>query len=182
MKIIECVIDTEIFEKLASYDFKIIDFSPKIIGLRAIIGVVDREVVACAIVDYSKSLPNKLFYEIFYNFEEELEKLRKEIEFLENINIYVENLKVKKNATIKYKEQIDYLEDTKSYFRYNDFHYVVFIESLVKGNHYGCELIDYMKNKYENLVTLPFPRNVSVFWELRGFKEMNYMYFYRKEQ
>lgn len=179
MKIIECVIDTEIFEKLSTYSFKFIEFSPKIVGLRAIIGIVDKKVVACAIMDYSNMLPNKIFYEIFYSFDMEYIKLKKEIEFLEKTNSYIDDKNSKKKMSEKYKEQRNLLEEVKSYFRYNDFYYIVFLESLVPGNHYGSDIVEYIKKKYKNLITLPYPRNVSEFWRLRGFNEINYLYYYK---
>lgn len=178
IKIIECVIDTQIFEKLATYNFKIIEFSPKIIGLRAVIGILDNKVVSCAILDYSRTLPDNIFYEIFYSFDEEIKNIEKEIEFLSNKNKVVNS----KNTMIDiYKNNINILEKTKSYFRYNDFYYVVFLESLVKGNHYASDVVNYIKNKYKNIVTLPFPKTVSIFWEHNEFKEINYMYYYKEE-
>lgn len=180
LKIIECIIDTEIFEKLSTYNFKIIDFSPKIIGLRAVIGVVNQRVVSCAIMDYSRTLPNNVFYEIFYCFDKEIENIQNEINFLNSRNKSIEKNSGKSTMIDKYKSDIAELEGMKAYFRYNDFYYVVFLESLVKGNNYGSEIVEYIKNKYKDVITLPFPKTVSVFWEHNNFKEINYMYYYKE--
>lgn len=180
LKIIECVIDTEIFEKLSTYRFKIIEFSPKLIGLRAIIGIVNNKVVACAIIDNSRTIPDKIFYEIFYCFDKEVDNINKEISFLESNDINIQKNKNEHTLSNKYKYQIKELESIKSYFRYNEFYYIVFLESLISGCHYGTNIVEYIKNKYKNIVTLPYPREVSIFWEHQEFKEIYNLYYYKK--
>lgn len=181
LKIIECIIDTEIFERLSTYRFEIIDFSPRIIGLKAVIGVVDQKVVACAILDYSRTLPDKIFYEIFYCFDEEVKNIQNEINFLSSKNKFVEKNNGSKNRVInEYEVELVKLEEAKSHFRYNDFYYIVFLESLIKGSHYGSAVVEYIKDRYENIITLPFPKRVSTFWEYKDFKEINYLYYYKK--
>ena len=182
MKIIECIIDTEIFEKLSTYKFKVIKFSPRVIGLRAIIGIVNKEVVACAILDYSRALPDRIFYEIFYCFDEEIKSIQNEIKFLSSKNKFIEKDGGLKNTQIaKYETELIELKESKSYFRFQDFYYVVFLESLVKGSHYGSDIVEYIKDRYKNIITLPFPRSVAIFWEHKDFNQISHLYYYKEK-
>lgn len=145
------------------------------------IGLENNKVVSCAIVDCSRTLPDKIYYEIFYNFDEEIKKIENEISFFKNLPVYDNSNEKNLIALKKYQKLKCKLEEAKYYFMYNDFYYIVFLESLVPGNHYGCKLVEYMKTKYINLIALPFPRNVYTFWVEHEFLEINNLCYYKKD-